>query len=136
MEVYAGMFTDDLASEVVSELYSLKSEYDALKEELDVTKYKLEKAYEANKTNKPVSHGNSIFELKTGEYWCSKLHPEDMLAFANQLDKNVTGIDLDFICKYKYLSIESMIRSSFSWNNTEQGFVFWDQMVKRYGNDV
>jgi hypothetical protein len=139
MEVYAGMFTDDLASEVVSELYSLKAEYDALKVEHDTIEYKLEKAYEANKTNKPVRHGDSldsIFELKYGEYWCSKLHPEDMLAFANQLDKNVTPIKLDIVYNYKYPSIASMIRSSFSWSNTEQGFEFWDQMVKRYGNDV
>jgi hypothetical protein len=59
-----------------------------------------------------------------------------MLAFANQLDKNVTGINLDFVYGYKYPSIRAMIRSSFSFSNTDQGFEFWDQMAKRYGNDV
>lgn len=144
MEVYAGMFTDDLAIEVVNELYSLKDKYDALKTEHDVTAYKLKKAYESNGATKsnskpPVVHGyqhTSIFALKNGEFWCSKMEAEDLHEFANQLDKSKSGIGLSFVYEYMYPDIPSMIRSSFSFGNTEKGFDFWDKMVKKYGNYI
>lgn len=144
MEIYAGMFTDDLAIEVVNELYSLKDKYDALEVELKTTTYKLEQAYKSNSTPKfnakpPVAHGyqhTSIFALKNGEFWCAKMDAEDLHEFAKQLDKSKTGIGLSFVYEYMYPDIPSMLRSSFTFANTEKGFDFWNKMAKKYGDHI
>ena len=136
MEVYAGMFTDDLALEIVSELYSLKSEFDALKVERDVLEYKLRQTASAKPPVIRDYKSPSIFELKTGRELFAKLSDADAQAFATQLGKNVTGIGIDFVYEYKYPDVGSMLRSSFSFSNTDEGFDFWNDMVKRYGNNV
>jgi hypothetical protein len=136
MEVYARMFTDDLALEVVNELYSLKSEFDALKIERDVLEYKLKQTASAKPPVIRDYKSPSIFELKTGQELCAYLSEADLQAFKTQLSKNVTGIGLDFIYEYRYPDVETMLKSSFSFSNTDEGFDFWNDMVKRYGNNV
>lgn len=136
MEIYAGMFTDDLALAVVDELYILKSEYEILVLNCERLEALLK---DSTKAKPPVVHGyehTSIFALKNGEFWCAKMDAEDLHEFAKQLDKSKTGIGLSFVYEYMYPDIPSMLRSSFSFANTEKGFEFWNEMAKKYGNNI
>jgi hypothetical protein len=139
MEVYAGMFTDDLALEVVNELYSLKSEYDSLQAIYKKTdRIAMTQIMDAETTeiNLESNYNGVDVPLRTGAEFISKMDSEDAIAYTNQLNKSITGVDLPFVMSHKFGSFAQMLRSSFTFSNTEQGFEFWNNMVNKYGNDI
>lgn len=139
MEVYAGMFTDDLALEVMNELYSLRAEYDILEaryKKVDGIAMTQIMDAETTEINLESNYNGVDVPLRKGAELIAKMAPEDAVAYSNQLNKNITGIDLPFIMTHRFGSYAQMISSSFVFGATEQGFEFWNEMVKRYGNDV